>query len=69
MGKMTNELFVAKLLDIAMNYKTLYVRGCIGAPLSDKNKEYYINKNAYNKQEVRATKIRKAEEKTKCALS
>ena len=38
MGKMTNELFVAKLLDIAMNYKTLYVRGCIGAPLSDKNK-------------------------------
>lgn len=64
MGKMTNELFVAKLLDIAMNYKTLYVRGCAGAPLSNKNKEYYINKNAYNKREVRATKIRKAEEGT-----
>lgn len=57
---MTNETFVAKLIDIALNHKTLYVLGCIGAPLSAKNKDYYINKNAYNKQEARASKIRAA---------
>ena len=39
MAKITNEAFVAKLLDLATNYKTLYVLGCIGAPLKKSNKE------------------------------
>lgn len=38
---MTNKEFVAKLEKVAKNYKTLYVMGCIGAPLNASNKERY----------------------------
>lgn len=37
-----------KVKDIAQNYKTLYVLGCIGAPLNDKNKKRYTNNYDYN---------------------
>ena len=31
MSKMTAKVFVDKAVDIAKNYKTLYVMGCFGA--------------------------------------
>ena len=34
MSKMTAKAFVDKAVDIAKNYKTLYVMGCFGAPPS-----------------------------------
>lgn len=40
--------FCDKLIDIAQNYKTLYVLGCFGAPMTSKNKTRYSNNNSYN---------------------
>ena len=37
MSKMTAKAFVDKAVDIAKNYKTLYVMGCFGAPLTGSN--------------------------------
>ena len=34
---MKAKIFVDKLVDIAKNYKTLYVMGCFGAPLTGAN--------------------------------
>lgn len=52
--------FVAKLKDIATNYKTLYVMGCIGAPMTTANKKRYINHHTYNKQASRVKLINAA---------
>lgn len=61
--KMSNTMkvteFVDKLKDIANNYKTLYVMGCFGAPLTASNKTRYCNNHAYNKDASR-TKLIKA---------
>lgn len=46
---MTAESFVKKAKDIANNYKTLYVLGCFGAPMTASAKKYYTSKNSYNK--------------------
>ena len=40
--KMDSKLFVAKLKKVATDYKTLYVTGCFGWPLNDKNKARII---------------------------
>lgn len=45
---MTSYEFVAKLVDIAKNKKTLYVLGCFGAPLNEKNKIRYTNNQTFN---------------------
>ena len=39
---MKSSELVAKVVDIAKHYKTLYVMGCFGAPLTDTNKSRYI---------------------------
>lgn len=57
---MDNITFVNKLKDIANNYKTLYVHGCFGAPMSAKNKERYTANTSYNKKEDRTAKIKAA---------
>lgn len=50
MGKvMTAEAFAKKAKDIANNYKTLYVLGCFGAPMTESAKKRYTSNNAYNK--------------------
>ena len=36
---------------IATEYKTLYVMGCFGAPMTPKNKERYCTNHSYNKLE------------------
>ena len=52
--------FVAKLKDIATNYKTLYVMGCFGAPMTAANKKRYINHHPYNRQPTRVKLINAA---------
>ncbi len=57
---MTNKTLAAKLVDIAKNYKTLYVNGCFGAPMTAKNKTRYTQNTAYNRQPARTAKINAA---------
>lgn len=56
--------FVKKLKDVAENYKTLYVMGCFGAPMTEKNKTRYCNNHDYNKQAKRTQYIQAASEDT-----
>lgn len=51
-------------VNVAENYKTLYVMGCFGAPMTAENKERYTSNHSYNRQIVRATMIKAASDKT-----
>lgn len=64
MAKMTSTDFVAKAIDIAKNYKTLYVMGCFGAPLTSANVERYSNNHQFNRQSPRPAMIKAAANKT-----
>jgi hypothetical protein len=57
---MTNKEFAAKLKSIATDYKTLYVMGCFGAPMTAANKKRYCNNHTYNKQASRQKMINAA---------
>lgn len=57
---MTSQEFIDKAVDIATNYKTLYVYGCFGAPLNSKNKARYKNNNSFNRDATRQAMIDKA---------
>lgn len=57
---MDNKTFVEKAIDIAKNYKTLYVMGCFGAPMNAKNKERYSSNHSYNRQPERTVMIKSA---------
>lgn len=52
--------FIEKALDIANNYKTLYVMGCFGAPLTAANKKRYTANHSYNMQAKRRAMINAA---------
>ncbi len=54
----------ARCLDVALNYKTLYVNGCFGAPMTDKNKERYTQNTSYNKRPERTALINAASSDT-----
>jgi hypothetical protein len=56
--------FVSKLKDIANNYKTLYVMGCFGAPMTSKNKTRYCKNHEYNTREARTKLIKAASSDT-----
>ena len=58
MAVMTNKKFVEKLVDIAKNYKTIYVMGCFGAPLNGSSVTRYCNNHSYNKQRERTSLIK-----------
>ena len=45
---------------VATEYRTLYVMGCFGAPLSSTNKTRYTANHPYNSQRDRAERIRAA---------
>ena len=60
MAVMKASEFVAKLKDVVQNYKTLYVMGCFGAPLTGGNVSRYCNNHAYNKQAARTKMIKAA---------
>ena len=57
---MNDKCFVSTLIDIATNYKTLYVKGCFGAPMTAKNKTRYTNNNDYNRSDNRSKMINAA---------
>lgn len=52
--------FVSKLRDIATNYKTLYIKGCFGSPMTKANKTRYCNNHSYNKKPARTNMIQNA---------
>jgi hypothetical protein len=54
---MTNIELANKLRDIARNYKTLYVMGCFGAPMTASNKKRYTQNHSYNRQAARTAMI------------
>ena len=63
---------VSKAIDIAKNYKTLYVMGCFGAPMTAANKKRYTTNHSYNKAAARVKMINAASEDTfgfVCVLS
>ena len=60
----TNVELVNKLKDIAKNYKTLYVMGCFGAPMTESNKTRYINHHSYNQRPDRKPMIQAASANT-----
>lgn len=47
---MTNLELVDKLKAVAGCYKTLYVMGCFGAPMTEANKQRYIQHHEYNRR-------------------
>ena len=57
---MTNIELANKLKDIAKNYKTLYVMGCFGAPMTASNKKRYTQNHSYNMQPARTAMINAA---------
>lgn len=59
-GKMKASEFIKKLQDIVDNYKTLYVMGCFGAPLTGANVSRYCTNHSYNKQTARTAMIKAA---------
>lgn len=60
MTVMNASAFAEKAKKIATDYKTLYVMGCFGAPMTAGNKTRYINANAYNQKASRRSLIMKA---------
>lgn len=60
MAKMKAQTLVDKAVDIAKNYKTLYVMGCFGAPLSGGNVSRYCTNHSYNKAPDRTAMIKAA---------
>lgn len=59
-GKMNSAEFIRRAKDIAQNYKTLYVMGCFGAPLTGGNVTRYCNNHSYNKAADRTAMIKAA---------
>lgn len=45
---------------VASSYKTLYVMGCFGAPMTSGNKTRYTKNHSYNKKATRTKKIKVA---------
>lgn len=56
---MTSKEFIEKL-NMALNSNTLYILGCFGAPMTDKNKERYTNNRPENGKEIDVVKGRDA---------
>ena len=50
----------SKAIDIAKTYKTLYVMGCFGAPMTAANKKRYTANHSYNKAAARVKMINAA---------
>lgn len=59
-GKLNASEFITKLQNIVNNYKTLYVMGCFGAPLTGGNVQRYCTNHSYNKQAARTAMIKAA---------
>ena len=53
----TGKELAAAARNVAENFKTLYVMGCFGAPMTDSNKNRYCENHDYNKKGERTAKI------------
>lgn len=49
---------------VAQNFKTLYVMGCYGAPMTAANRDYYCRNHSYNQQTTRTVMIKSATAET-----
>ena len=56
----TGQDLATACIDVASNYKTLYVMGCFGAPMNESNKKVYINHHSYNRRADRQPMINAA---------
>lgn len=56
----TGKQLAEAALNVAKNYKTLYVMGCFGAPLTTANKARYTKNHSYNKAAARVQMINAA---------
>ena len=64
-GKCSTNIDLAqRAKKIATDYNTLYVMGCFGAPLTQRNKERYCTNHSYNKNPDRTAMIKAASEDT-----
>lgn len=61
---MTSKEFSEKMVKVAKNYKTLYVMGCYGAPMTDENKDIYTKNHKYNTDDIRKKMIQEASSDT-----
>ena len=61
---MTAAQLVDKAVDIAKNYRTLYVMGCFGAPLTGANASRYCTNHSYNRQPKRTAMIKAARDQS-----
>lgn len=61
---MTGNKLAEKCKEIATKYKTLYVLGCFGAPMTEANKKRYTSNYAYNAQASRKAMIMAASSDT-----
>lgn len=59
-SKMKSSDFIKRLQNIVDHYKTLYVMGCFGAPLTGGNVQRYCTNHDYNKQAARTAMIKAA---------
>jgi hypothetical protein len=57
---MTNIELARKVKDIATKYKTLYVMGCFGSPMTEANKKRFCENHSYNRQATRQKMIKSA---------
>ena len=57
---MKSSELVNKAKEIATKFKTLYVMGCFGAPMTASNKTRYCNNHSYNKDPDRQAMIKSA---------
>lgn len=60
----TGKELAAACLDVAQNYKTLYIMGCFGAPMTQSNKARYTKNHEYNTKATRKKMINAASEDT-----
>lgn len=60
----TAKELVSACLEAATKCKTLYVMGCFGAPMTEKNKSRYISSYSFNQKDERAAKIRETDGNT-----
>ena len=60
----TGKELATACLNVAENYKTLYVMGCFGAPMTPSNKERYTKNHDYNMKEARVKMINAASNDT-----
>ena len=56
----TGKELATACINVANNYKTLYVMGCFGAPMTAANKERYCQNHSYNQQTTRQVMIKSA---------